>query len=59
MGPNTLPVAMNFLAGPLTLLLGIGIIQQIVSFFRKKEDDDQQASSIYLGWFFLLLWLTS
>ena len=60
MGPNTIPVAINFLSGPLTLLLGIWVIKQILSYFTKKEDDaEQNTFAFYLGWFLLLLRLTS
>ncbi len=60
MGPNTLPVAINFLAGPLTLLLGIGTIKQILAYFKKEDDDTEQNTfSFYLWWFLLLLRLTS
>jgi len=61
MGPNTLPVAINFLSGPLTLLLGIGTIKQILAYFKKEDDDDEEhnAFAFYLGWFLLLLRLTS
>lgn len=60
MGPNTLPVAINFLAGPLSLLLWIGVIQQILSYFKKKEEDKEEHTfAFYLGRFLLLLRLTS
>ena len=60
MGPNTLPVAINFLSGPLTLLLGIGVIKQILSYFKKEDDNEEQNTfAFYLGWFLLLLRLTS
>ena len=60
LGQSTLPVAINFLAGPLSLLLGIGVIQQILTYFKKKnEDSEEHTFAFYLGRFLLLLRLTS
>jgi hypothetical protein len=48
------------LSGPLTLLLGIGVIKQILEYFKKDEDAEEQNTFVfYLGWFLLLLRLTS
>lgn len=61
LGPNTLAVAMNFLSGPLTLLLGLGIIKEILWYFTKKQEAEEKEYDFwfYLGWFLLLLRLTS
>jgi len=60
MGPSTLAVAINFLSGPLTLLLGIGVIKQILAYFKKEDDNEEQNTfAFYLGRFLLILRLTS
>lgn len=70
-GSDTVAVAMNFISAMYVLIMGIGTIQEIISFFAKDNNkDDNKDNNIddniksknlpfYLGWFLVLLWLTS
>ncbi|AHB41498.1 hypothetical protein P148_SR1C00001G0708 [candidate division SR1 bacterium RAAC1_SR1_1] len=58
LGPDTVAVAMNFLSGIFTLILGLGTIKEIINYFTKKETTGTKIA-FYLGRFLLILWLTS
>jgi len=64
-GPDTIAVAMNFLSGIFVLIMGLGTTKQIIDFFTPKyEKEDKKAIeakniTFYIGWFLLLLWITS
>ncbi len=49
---------MNFLSGLLVLILGLGTINEIITYFSPKETLGTKIT-FYLGRFLLLLWLTS
>ncbi|HCB50984.1 TPA: hypothetical protein DEP21_00020 [Patescibacteria group bacterium] len=46
------------------LLLGLGTTKQIIDFFAPKHDNEEHEKetkniTFYLGWFLVILWLTS
>lgn len=59
--PDTIAVAMNFLSGMFVLILGTGLIKEVVSYFtpKKEENDIVTSLGMYSGWMMLLFWLTS
>lgn len=62
LSPDTIAVAMNFLAWPLCLIFGLLLIKEVLDFFITKKDDE--TSDIKWLWFAawwatLLLWLCS
>jgi len=63
LGSDTIAVAMNFLSGILVLILGIGLIKEVLAFFSPKtnDEDNKEAKHIAsgIGQFLTLLWLTS
>lgn len=58
LGPDTVAVAMNFLSWIFVLILGLGTVKEIINYFTKKETTGTKIA-FYIGWFLLLLWLTS
>lgn len=61
MAPDTIAVAMNFLSGILVLILGTGLIKEVISYFAPKKEEDEAVTTValYSGWMMLLFWLTS
>lgn len=52
---------MNFLSGMFVLILGTGLIKEVVSYFTPKKEENDVVTSLgmYSGWMMLLFWLTS
>ncbi len=61
LSPDTIAVSMNFLSGPLVLLFGLALINEIIQYFSEKLKISEMTKSITFGvwWTTLLLWLTS
>lgn len=61
LSPDTIAVAMNFLSWPMCLIIGIVLINEVISFFSEKMklSDNWKNISFATWWMTLLLWLTS
>jgi len=61
LSPDTIAVAMNYLTGPLCLIFGLGLINEVLNYFAEKKNISQTAkdTSLILGRSTLLMWLTS
>ncbi|HMT00724.1 MAG TPA: hypothetical protein PKC14_00200 [Candidatus Absconditabacterales bacterium] len=70
--PDTVAVQMNFLSGLFVLIFGLGLVNEVLRFVVGGKEDLQIESGepkdylamlkdvfFYLGWFLILLWLTS
>jgi len=65
LAPDTIAVAMNFLSWIYVMVLWIGLIKEVISYFTKKTIKKFENNQLFnwvafnLWWFILLLWLTS
>ncbi|MEI7562707.1 MAG: hypothetical protein WCJ39_03150 [bacterium] len=60
LAPDTIAVAMNFLSGIFVMIFGLGVIDELLSFFAKKQESLVTKELGFLfGWTGLLFWLTS
>jgi len=61
---DTVAVSMNFLSGLLVMFFWLGLTKEVIWFFNLKEKDNAKKTmwrniAFYIGWFVLLLRLTS
>ncbi|HRX64250.1 MAG TPA: hypothetical protein P5060_04050 [Candidatus Absconditabacterales bacterium] len=58
---DTIAVSMNFLSGPLVLLFGLVLINEVITYISEKIKISEITKGITFGagWMTLLLWLTS
>jgi hypothetical protein len=49
LGADTIAVAMNFLSGIFVLVFGMGLINEVLSFFGKKDEANNELAFGF-GW---------
>lgn len=62
LSPDTFGVNMNFLSGILVLLFGLGLVKEVLTYISYKVGglkEDIIDTLFLIGWFLVLLWLTS
>lgn len=56
---DNLAVIMNFLSGVFTLTFGLILVKEVLIFIHGKEERKTHSLFFAIGWFLLILWLTS